>query len=64
MSESFADCQDFIQLQEQEFFRLKLQHALDLKVELIAYKESVCKMYVCILQHAQFGEAGRSITFF
>ncbi|XP_060895044.1 coiled-coil domain-containing protein 158-like [Labrus mixtus] len=31
MSESFADCQDFIQLQEQEFFRLKLQHALDLK---------------------------------
>ncbi|CAJ1069297.1 coiled-coil domain-containing protein 158-like isoform X5 [Xyrichtys novacula] len=31
MSESFADCQDFIQLKEQEFFRLKLQHALDLK---------------------------------
>ncbi|XP_041793804.1 coiled-coil domain-containing protein 158-like isoform X2 [Chelmon rostratus] len=31
MSDSFADCQDFIQLQEQEFFRLKLQHALDLK---------------------------------
>ncbi|XP_026199052.1 coiled-coil domain-containing protein 158 isoform X2 [Anabas testudineus] len=31
MSESFADCQDFIQLQEQEFFRLKLQHTLDLK---------------------------------
>ncbi|XP_078107394.1 uncharacterized protein LOC144518527 isoform X3 [Sander vitreus] len=31
MSESFADCQDFIQLQEQNFFRLKLQHALDLK---------------------------------
>uniref|UniRef100_A0A667Y1P5 Coiled-coil domain containing 158 n=2 Tax=Myripristis murdjan TaxID=586833 RepID=A0A667Y1P5_9TELE len=31
MTESFADCQDFIQLQEQEFFRLKLQHALDLK---------------------------------
>nr|XP_020444041.1 coiled-coil domain-containing protein 158 isoform X2 [Monopterus albus] len=31
MSESFADCQDFIQLQEQEFFQLKLQHALDLK---------------------------------
>ncbi|XP_035864949.1 coiled-coil domain-containing protein 158-like isoform X6 [Sander lucioperca] len=31
MSESFADCQDFIQLQEQDFFRLKLQHALDLK---------------------------------
>nr|XP_046241377.1 coiled-coil domain-containing protein 158-like isoform X1 [Scatophagus argus] len=31
MSESFADCQDFIQLQEQEFFRLKLQHVLDLK---------------------------------
>lgn len=31
MSESFANCQDFIQLQEQEFFRLKLQHALDLK---------------------------------
>ncbi|XP_040899244.1 coiled-coil domain-containing protein 158-like isoform X2 [Toxotes jaculatrix] len=31
MSESFADCQDFIQLREQEFYRLKLQHALDLK---------------------------------
>ncbi|KAM3868432.1 coiled-coil domain-containing protein 158-like [Diretmus argenteus] len=31
MSESFANCQDFIQLQEQEFVRLKLQHALDLK---------------------------------
>ncbi|XP_058492347.1 coiled-coil domain-containing protein 158-like isoform X3 [Solea solea] len=31
ISESFADCQDFIQLQEQEFYRLKLQHALDLK---------------------------------
>ncbi|XP_075960751.1 uncharacterized protein LOC142964350 isoform X1 [Anarhichas minor] len=31
MSESFADCQDFIQLKEQDFFRLKLRHALDLK---------------------------------
>ncbi|KAJ8006041.1 hypothetical protein DPEC_G00124150 [Dallia pectoralis] len=31
MSESFVYCQDFIQLQEQEFVRLKLQHALDLK---------------------------------
>ncbi|XP_067378117.1 coiled-coil domain-containing protein 158-like isoform X2 [Channa argus] len=31
MSGSFANCQDFIQQQEQEFFRLKLQHALDLK---------------------------------
>ncbi|XP_045889785.1 coiled-coil domain-containing protein 158-like isoform X4 [Micropterus dolomieu] len=31
MSEKFTDCQDFIQLQEQDFFRLKLQHALDLK---------------------------------
>ncbi|XP_029367197.1 coiled-coil domain-containing protein 158-like isoform X2 [Echeneis naucrates] len=31
MTENFADCQDFIQLQEQEFYRLKLQHALDLK---------------------------------
>uniref|UniRef100_A0A3B4VMZ4 Coiled-coil domain containing 158 n=1 Tax=Seriola dumerili TaxID=41447 RepID=A0A3B4VMZ4_SERDU len=31
MTESFAGCQDFIQLQEQEFYRLKLQHALDLK---------------------------------
>lgn len=34
MSESFTDCQDFIQLQEQQFYRLKLQHALDLKVGL------------------------------
>nr|XP_040051134.1 coiled-coil domain-containing protein 158-like isoform X3 [Gasterosteus aculeatus aculeatus] len=31
MSESFADCKDFLQLKEQDFFRLKLQHALDLK---------------------------------
>ncbi|KAF7663475.1 hypothetical protein LDENG_00210660 [Lucifuga dentata] len=31
MSESFAGCKDFIQLQKQEFYRLKLQHALDLK---------------------------------
>ncbi|XP_068167031.1 coiled-coil domain-containing protein 158-like isoform X2 [Antennarius striatus] len=31
MSESFADCQDFIQLQEQDFYRMKLRHALDLK---------------------------------
>ncbi|KAG7221301.1 hypothetical protein INR49_017368 [Caranx melampygus] len=31
MTESFADCQEFIQLREQEFYRLKLQHALDLK---------------------------------
>ncbi|KAM7391238.1 hypothetical protein PAMP_021938 [Pampus punctatissimus] len=31
MSERFTDCQDFIQLQEQDFFRLKLKHALDLK---------------------------------
>ncbi|XP_073322450.1 coiled-coil domain-containing protein 158-like isoform X3 [Pagrus major] len=33
MSESFADCQDFIQLQEQDFYRLKLKHALDLKFQ-------------------------------
>nr|XP_019954864.1 PREDICTED: coiled-coil domain-containing protein 158 isoform X2 [Paralichthys olivaceus] len=39
ISESFADCKDFIQLQEQQFYRLKLQHALDLKVELITCKE-------------------------
>ncbi|XP_035864953.1 coiled-coil domain-containing protein 158-like isoform X8 [Sander lucioperca] len=38
MSESFADCQDFIQLQEQDFFRLKLQHALDLKQESPAWE--------------------------
>ncbi|XP_072243585.1 uncharacterized protein [Leuresthes tenuis] len=31
MTESFANCQDFIQLRDQEYFRLKLQHALDLK---------------------------------
>ncbi|XP_024909116.1 coiled-coil domain-containing protein 158 isoform X1 [Cynoglossus semilaevis] len=31
LSESFAGCQDFIQLQEQDFYHLKLQHALDLK---------------------------------
>ncbi|XP_067084182.1 coiled-coil domain-containing protein 158-like [Osmerus mordax] len=31
MSESFVDCQDHLQTQEQQFMRLKLQHALDLK---------------------------------
>ncbi|XP_061751461.1 coiled-coil domain-containing protein 158-like [Nerophis ophidion] len=30
-AESFANCQDFIQLKEQEFFRLKVKHILDLK---------------------------------
>uniref|UniRef100_A0A673X617 Coiled-coil domain-containing protein 158-like n=1 Tax=Salmo trutta TaxID=8032 RepID=A0A673X617_SALTR len=34
MSGSIIDCQDFIQLQEQAFVRLKLQHALDVKQEL------------------------------
>uniref|UniRef100_A0A1A8GM22 Coiled-coil domain containing 158 n=1 Tax=Nothobranchius korthausae TaxID=1143690 RepID=A0A1A8GM22_9TELE len=31
MSESFTNCQDFLQVREQDWFRLKLQHALDLK---------------------------------
>ncbi|XP_027888508.1 coiled-coil domain-containing protein 158 isoform X1 [Xiphophorus couchianus] len=31
MCESLANCQDFLQLREQEHFRLKLQHALNLK---------------------------------
>ncbi|XP_026108809.1 coiled-coil domain-containing protein 158 isoform X3 [Carassius auratus] len=31
MSDSFAECQDLIQKQEQELMRLKLQHALDIK---------------------------------
>ncbi|XP_035999947.1 coiled-coil domain-containing protein 158 isoform X2 [Fundulus heteroclitus] len=31
MWESLANCQDFLQLKEQEYFRLKLQHALNLK---------------------------------
>ncbi|KAM4578532.1 uncharacterized protein V3H82_007935 isoform 1-T1 [Fundulus diaphanus] len=31
MWESLANCQDFLQLREQEYFRLKLQHALNLK---------------------------------
>ncbi|KTG05796.1 hypothetical protein cypCar_00017017 [Cyprinus carpio] len=31
MSDSFAECQEFIQKQEQELMRLKLQHALDIK---------------------------------
>ncbi|XP_077378423.1 uncharacterized protein LOC144019317 isoform X3 [Festucalex cinctus] len=31
MTEGFANCQEFIQLKEQEFFRLKLKHVLDLK---------------------------------
>nr|XP_055056764.1 coiled-coil domain-containing protein 158-like isoform X2 [Misgurnus anguillicaudatus] len=31
ISDSFAECQDFIQKQEQDIMRLKLQHALDLK---------------------------------
>ncbi|XP_062873930.1 coiled-coil domain-containing protein 158-like [Trichomycterus rosablanca] len=31
MSDSFAECQEFIQTQEQDIMRLKLQHALELK---------------------------------
>ncbi|XP_050964850.1 coiled-coil domain-containing protein 158-like [Labeo rohita] len=31
MSDSFSECQDFIQKQEQEHMRLKLQHALEIK---------------------------------
>ncbi|XP_043094510.1 coiled-coil domain-containing protein 158-like isoform X3 [Puntigrus tetrazona] len=31
MSDSFAECQEFIQKQEQDLMKLKLQHALDLK---------------------------------
>ncbi|XP_047238318.1 coiled-coil domain-containing protein 158-like isoform X3 [Girardinichthys multiradiatus] len=31
MWESLANCQDFLQLREQEYFRLKLQHAVNLK---------------------------------
>ncbi|XP_035386240.1 coiled-coil domain-containing protein 158 [Electrophorus electricus] len=31
MSDSFAECQEFIQKQEQEIMRLKLQHALEVK---------------------------------
>ncbi|KAI4901674.1 hypothetical protein NFI96_008118 [Prochilodus magdalenae] len=31
MSDSFAECQEYIQRQEQEIMRLKLQHALELK---------------------------------
>ncbi|XP_057688782.1 coiled-coil domain-containing protein 158-like isoform X3 [Corythoichthys intestinalis] len=33
MSEGFANCQDFIQLKEQEFLRLQLKHILDLKFQ-------------------------------
>lgn len=43
LSESFADCQDFLELQDQEFYRLKLQHALDLKVEL---EDTAWKQYI------------------
>lgn len=32
MSDSFAECQDYIQNQQQEIMRLKLQHTLELKV--------------------------------
>ncbi|KAI1900488.1 hypothetical protein AGOR_G00050450 [Albula goreensis] len=31
ISERFSECQDFIQQQEQEYMRLKLHHALDIK---------------------------------
>uniref|UniRef100_A0A3B1IIG0 Coiled-coil domain-containing protein 158 n=1 Tax=Astyanax mexicanus TaxID=7994 RepID=A0A3B1IIG0_ASTMX len=31
MSDSFAECQEFIQKQEQEIMRMKLQHALEVK---------------------------------
>lgn len=32
MSDSFAECQEHIQKQQQEIMRLKLQHTLELKV--------------------------------
>lgn len=32
MSDSFAECQEYIQKQQQEIMRLKLQHTLELKV--------------------------------
>lgn len=44
MSERFAECQDFLQLQEQEFFNLKLQHGLDSKVVLCSQSECFYKV--------------------
>ncbi len=37
MSDSFAECQEFIQKQEQKLMRLKLQHVLDLKVQICTF---------------------------
>lgn len=52
MSESFTDCQEFIQLQDQQFYRLKLQHALDLKVGLCFFiRRNEGKFFHHIWQH-------------
>ncbi len=37
MSDSFAECQEFIQKQEQKLMRLKLQHVLDIKVQICTF---------------------------
>ncbi|XP_053509763.1 coiled-coil domain-containing protein 158-like isoform X2 [Ictalurus furcatus] len=38
MSDSFAECQDYIQNQQQEIMRLKLQHTLELKLSISSQK--------------------------
>lgn len=45
MSDSFAECQEFIQKQEQELMRLKLQHALDIKVKMFTFTVVVIILY-------------------
>lgn len=45
MSDSFAECQEFIQKQEQELMRLKLQHALEIKVKMYTFTVVVIILY-------------------
>ncbi|XP_016356505.1 coiled-coil domain-containing protein 158-like [Sinocyclocheilus anshuiensis] len=48
MSDSFAECQEFIQKQEQELMRLKLQHALDIKELLSQNLRNISRSLVSI----------------
>lgn len=45
MSDSFAECQEFIQKQEQKLMRLKLQHVLDIKVKMYTFTVVVIILY-------------------
>lgn len=57
MSDSFAECQEYIQKLQQEIMRLKLQHTLELKVCLVLRipfsfaNRDYCPYYHTVQQH-------------